>query len=701
MTSTVYPASPTDVPRKLTGLSTTYMVKAGLAILAILLFFVLYFALVIALGYLFYLALIFPIGKVGIYPLLLKLGAIAGAGMLLLFTIKFLFKLRNPVRTNRIKLVKEEHPQLWEFVKRICKETGAPFPKSIYVDPDVNAYVSYTNMWLSLILPVRKELTIGLGLVHCLNLSQFKAVIAHEFGHFAQRSMKIGSYIASANTIIHDMIFTRDKWDQLLEEWKSADLRLSIAAWVITPIIWLIRQALRLFYSFLNIMYSSLSREMEFNADKVAVSVTGSEAIVSALWRLNSGFELWNNTVGHAYVATQKGIHSRNLYEQLSIANSRTEAEYRAALEALPTDDRGGQQYFFDSEASRTSMYASHPPNDAREANAKTPFIHCPVDEGSPWILFSNSTSLQEQMTALVYEIYLQKTPDNFVDAEEFDRFSIAELDGKDLIESYENTFEERFLYIPTKEEMEASPAYSVDIAEGLQGLEDEIKVLMKPVQETKALMEKVHHIADGRSKEKSIVFNGVTYGKKELQLALNAMVKAQEELFANTLTAWDIAFCTLHLRLAEKIGRKEELEQLYTQHNAITLIFRRILHAKTGLLNELAGLQQMEEVEEYHIRDYGNLVREVFEKLNEEIAALTDITFVPLPNIDTVQELQHAIIDNGTLIVEEGSIFEEGRFDRAMHTLERAAFHCRRLDEKSLAQVLRLHAELRESFGG
>jgi Zn-dependent protease with chaperone function len=85
-------------------------------------------------------------------------------------------------------------------------------------------------MWLNLFLPVKKELTVGLGLISCLNLSEFKAVLSHEFGHFAQSSMKIGSYIISANTIIHDLIYSRDKWDDILDQWRASDLRLSVAA---------------------------------------------------------------------------------------------------------------------------------------------------------------------------------------------------------------------------------------------------------------------------------------------------------------------------------------------------------------------------------------------------------------------------------------------------------------------------------------
>ena len=177
------------------------------------------------------------------------------------------------------------------------------------------AYVAYSNMWLSLFLPVRKDLTIVLGLVSCLNLTEFKAVLAKKFEYLAKRSMKIGRYIIYANTIIHDMIDSRDRWDDLLAQWKQADIRLSAEAWVITPIIWSIRQLLCRFYQLLIIMYECLSREMEFNADKVAVSVTGSDAIVSALWKLDKGNANCRSTINHAYLAAKKDHFAKNLYE--------------------------------------------------------------------------------------------------------------------------------------------------------------------------------------------------------------------------------------------------------------------------------------------------------------------------------------------------------------------------------------------------
>ena len=47
-----YPPSPQIASKEYTALPSSYKIKAGLAILAILLFFILYFGLVIALGFL-------------------------------------------------------------------------------------------------------------------------------------------------------------------------------------------------------------------------------------------------------------------------------------------------------------------------------------------------------------------------------------------------------------------------------------------------------------------------------------------------------------------------------------------------------------------------------------------------------------------------------------------------------------------------
>ena len=86
MTTTYYPKSPVVADKKLTSLTSTYQLKAFLSILAIILFFILYFALVASLGYLAYYAVIYDMGSINKLTILMKVGAIAGAVMLFVFT---------------------------------------------------------------------------------------------------------------------------------------------------------------------------------------------------------------------------------------------------------------------------------------------------------------------------------------------------------------------------------------------------------------------------------------------------------------------------------------------------------------------------------------------------------------------------------------------------------------------------------------
>lgn len=695
MSQTITLPSPINLPENLTKLSTSYMIKASLAVLAIITFFVLYVLLIIGLGYLVVWAFTYDMLDVNKLTILGKLGAIAGSIMLFVFTLKFIFKLKNHKPANRIKLNKEDYPQLFEFVYQICKETGAPKPKSIYVDPDVNAYVSYTNVWLSLFFPTGKDLTIGLGLVSALDMSEFKAVTAHEFGHFAQKSMKIGSYIHSANTIIYDMIYNRDSWDDLLAKWRASDIRLSAAAWIITPLIWLIRKALELFYLFLNYMHSALSREMEFNADKVAVKTTGSLAIVSALWKLDFGSNYWNTIVKNAFHATKKKVYTKNLYaHNLNfIEKERNVVEQK--FNDLPQEESGAKQFFSSSNNSKVSMYASHPPNDHREKNAKTPFIHCELDTRSPWIIFNNAEALQEKMTALVYENYLGKTPDNFVSFTDFEKFIESESRNESLTNEFENTFELRFITIPNLDEFEKLNGFEGDFTAKNNELKQQIKELMVPVKEVADKMLKVQQIASGEIKEKSIEHNGVVYGKKELQACYTILHNERERMFSEDFREWDKSFLESYYRLAKTKNKGSQALELYTQQKNIISIYLELIAAKNKIMSGINTLQNNKEVTQAMINRFALNVTDFIDEVNSTIENLDSAVLVPLPNIDTLEELKDAIVEGGKIEKESGPIFEDGGIGRIINAIENAIMNCNRVENKNVDQILLFHKSL------
>lgn len=689
--STSYPLSPSELPNRLTSLSLSYKIKALLAALSVLLFFVLYSALVLSLAYLVYYAIIYDIESVNKFTILLKIGAIAGAVMLFVFTLKFLFKVKNVQPSNRLRLDKSKHPELVSFVNKICKETGAPKPKNIYVDPDVNAYVSYSNMWLSLILPVKKDLTIGLGLVSCLNLTEFKAVVSHEFGHFSQSSMKIGSYINSANTIIHDMIFNHDSWDDALDSWRGADLRLSIAAWVITPIIWCIRQVLNLFYMFLNFMYSSLSREMEFNADKVAVKTTGSEAIVSALWRLDNGLVNWNLTMETAYLASKKKLFTPNLYDHNNKAISRSTSQQSTLLDQLPLDSNGRKQFFPASENSKVGMYASHPANDLRERNAKTPFINGVIDDRSPWILFSDVESLQHNMTKHIYEVYLGKKPKDFASIETIESFIEAENQGKELMKKYKYTFENRFFNIPSASDLEGSISLSISEDSLLADLDQ----LMKPVNHIDCLLIKAQEIAQGTTNEKFIVFQGKSYDKKNLEIGYEKLITERELLFDQNFKEWDTKFCQFFIQLAKADSKEYELLRLYNQHTVLAKFYRELIETKNKIFANFQRLQGKGEVSHSDITMFSRNLFNKMDNLNKQLNSFNQLDFEPLLNIDSIYELQELIIEGRKFPLPKGAIFENGLFERITEALDSSILHCQKIDQKSIIAILTFHEKI------
>src|SRR5215831_15114844 len=154
---------------------------------SIIMFFFLYFIMIV-LALLLTIACIYA-GVVVIASMLSFLGLILGFGiislgaMIFIFLIKFMFAVSKTDQSRNTEITEEQQPQLFVFIKQITVDTNTQFPKKIFLSPEVNACVFYDSSFWSMFFPVKKNLQIGLGIVNVLTVSEFKAVLAHEFGH--------------------------------------------------------------------------------------------------------------------------------------------------------------------------------------------------------------------------------------------------------------------------------------------------------------------------------------------------------------------------------------------------------------------------------------------------------------------------------------------------------------------------------------
>ena len=365
-------------------------------------------------------------------------------------------------------------------------------------------------------------------------------------------------------------------------------------------------------------------------------------------------------------------------------------------MNELEADPRGGKLFFTAEENSKVSMYASHPPNNLRENNAKSPFIEGEIDNRSPWILFPNASELQEALTLNAYREYFGKYPKEFSDISEFKEFIAGETVNETLLEEYHFSFKDRFVMIPENNALSEAAVGDVKDDAFFDDLKARAGTLMEPIKELNNKMELIQSIAQGTSKEKSFTHGGKKYGKKQLQEGWHAVLQEREKYFEESFKEWDKDFFCAYYTIGVKQGKGDELINAYNQHHNIVLVYKKLLDMQNKIMEEIHKLQTRSEVTEREVSNVSDKIKERFREMNELIEALSHKVFVKMPNINSVEELQAAIIENGQFPIESGFLFENGRFETMMHHLERGVSHLMRIEQKSIAGILELHASLK-----
>ena len=325
------------------------------------------------------------------------------AAFIAAFMIKGVFFIRRGKPEGLTELREADQPRLFRFLHKLADEAGAPRPHKVYVSARVNAAVFYDLSLLNLLLPSRKNLEIGLSLVNSLTLGELRAVLAHEFGHFAQRSMAVGRWVYIAHQITAQLVARRDKLDAFVESLSRSDFRIAWIGWVLQTIVWAIRSLIDLAFRGVLLMERALSREMELQADLVAVSLTGSDALVHALSKLRAADDSFDRAVGFAQGEQARGTPVGDLFEVQAHLMKRMAAilddPLYGRVPLVPLAEPAQHRVFKAELTQPPRMWQSHPLNHEREANAKKHYIAAPLDERPAWVLFDDAPTLRERVT--------------------------------------------------------------------------------------------------------------------------------------------------------------------------------------------------------------------------------------------------------------------------------------------------------------
>lgn len=399
-------------------LSPEFKKQATKSVLSIILFVTVYtilFVLSIALTVICVMAGIGLITSApGLITIALGIGLASLGFLVFVFLIKFIFKSHKIDRSYLIEIKEEDEPELFEMIKDIVDKVGSKFPKRVYLSNEVNASVFYDSSFWSMFFPTKKNLLIGVGLVNMMTEDELKAILSHEFGHFSQRTMKVGSYVYNVNQVIFNMLYDNDSYDNLMQKWAEVSGYFSIFVFLASLIVRIIQWVLQMMYSVVNKSYMGLSREMEFHADEIASHVTGFKPLKTSLLRSEIANFSFNHVLSFYDSKVNENIKSENIYcEQRYVANFLSEKIGIPILNGLPNVTLEYMDKLNKSKLVIKDQWSSHPTNEERIINLeKGNVLRDGNSEKLARGIFREPDALEQKMTDIVFSaVQYEKEP--------------------------------------------------------------------------------------------------------------------------------------------------------------------------------------------------------------------------------------------------------------------------------------------------
>ncbi|HEV7764532.1 MAG TPA: M48 family metallopeptidase [Thermoanaerobaculia bacterium] len=155
------------------------------------------------------------------------------------------------------RLAPEDQPELFAVIEDVARATEQQMPADVYLARDVNAGVLQVGGVLG--FGTRRVLELGLPLLQSLTISQFRAVIAHEFGHYHGGDTRLAPLVYRTRESIGRTVNTLADDDGVIHK----------------PFLW--------YGNFFMRVTQAISRAQELAADRLSARVAGAKNAAAAL----------------------------------------------------------------------------------------------------------------------------------------------------------------------------------------------------------------------------------------------------------------------------------------------------------------------------------------------------------------------------------------------------------------------------------
>jgi Zn-dependent protease with chaperone function len=155
------------------------------------------------------------------------------------------------------RVTASDQPELFALLEDVATNVEQQMPVEVYITRDVNAAVLQVGGFMG--FGSRRVMELGLPLMQALTKSQFRAVVAHEFGHYDGGDTNLAPLVYRTREAIERTVRTLADDDSFLHK----------------PFLWYGNFYLR--------VTQAISRAQELAADRLAARVAGAKNAASAL----------------------------------------------------------------------------------------------------------------------------------------------------------------------------------------------------------------------------------------------------------------------------------------------------------------------------------------------------------------------------------------------------------------------------------
>ena len=555
-----------------------------------------------------------------VHWLTLALGAgLIGLGLIVVFfLIKFVFKSHKVDRSNLIELREEDAPLLYEDIREIVAKVKTNFPKKIYLSHEVNACVFYDSTFLSMIFPVKKNLQIGMALVNTVSREELKAILAHEFGHFSQRSMKVGSYVYTVNQIIFNMLYDNEGYGNAIQKFANISWYFAIFVVVGVKIIEGIQWVLKKLYNVVNLHHLSLSREMEFHADAIAVNTIGSKPFISSMMRLDLSNNAFDRTLSYYEQKIASNIKPKNIYPQHQfIMNILAEDTGVDFVNGLPNVTSEYLNRYNKSKLVIKNQWASHPSTEDRIAAINNGNFPEGEDDGTPAnVLFADVDNSQSAVTTLLFSKVIYKEQVSTDTFDDFEKDFVEDFKAKGFPAIFNGYYDS---YNPTKIDLEQSTVNETDVTFEQLYTNEKIDLLYSSFS-LEADINTLKQIQTEETDIKSFEYDGKKYQKNQISELLPKLEEELKEIQISTSINDVVIY-----EYFKKKAQTQQAEPVYLEKYAALLAFDKHYESATAIvskiINETQFIQFTTPVEQIQ-KNFSNFVQ-TENKFKNEIATL------------------------------------------------------------------------------